>query len=294
MIPFGQFVMRSRRNAGLLALVFAVLPLLNWLSIIIVALVTLRRGAKEGVLVLGCTLLPSVVWYYFSPNQTILLNIIAGSIVVWLMACVLRASFSWSLTLLIGVMIGIIIIFALHSYVNDMNAWWQAKMLAYIQTAGSEMQMDTSLQQQVIVHLAKIATGLQASVIFAMDLLWLVMARYWQALLYNPGQLRSELHSIRMPAWASVVAIIVAALAWVTKAPMLIDILPLIAVAFALAGISFVHHMVAALKASWLWLVAMYIALVFAQPYITLVLVFMAFGDSVLNYRARLTKRNEQ
>src|SRR3990167_4437630 len=136
MRPFGQFIMRSRRNAGLLALVFAILPLLNWLSIIIVALVTLRRGAKEGAYILVCALLPAIVWVIISKNQTILLNMVIGAIVVWILAATLHRTSHWSWVILIAVLLGIVAIVALHTYIDDINSWWQQKMLTYLQTAG--------------------------------------------------------------------------------------------------------------------------------------------------------------
>jgi hypothetical protein len=287
MQPFGQFIMRSRRNAGLLALAFAILPLLNWAAIVIMALVTLRRGAKEGALILACVLLPGIVWVMLSKNQTMLLNMVVGSILVWILAWVLHRSHSWSLTLLVGAGIAIVIIVCLHSYIDGINAWWQAKMATYLNAAGSEMQMDTTAQQATIMKLAKIATGLQAAAVLLIDLLWLIMARYWQAVLYNPGKLRGELHTICLPKWSSVVLIVIALLAWLTAWPQLIDILPVVAVVFALAGLSVVHYVIYARKMNWILLVLLYLVLIFALPYMVVALVIVAMCDSWLNLRKR-------
>lgn len=285
MKPFGEFIMRSQRNAGLLALVFALLPFLNWLSVIIMALVTLRRGAKQGFLILICVLLPSVVWLFISKNDTVLLNIIVGATVVWILASVLHKTHSWSYVLLAGAFIGAVVIVALHGSINDMNAWWAHKMSSYMQSAGKEMEIDTSAQQAMIAQLAKFATGLQAAAIFLVDIVWLAVARYWQALLYNQGQLRPELYKIQLPKWSTVVLVIVGLIAYATKMPMLIDMLPMLFVAYTLAGISLVHFVVSARKVSWLWLVLLYAGLVFALPYMVAALVIVAICDSWFNLR---------
>lgn len=285
MKPFGDFIMRSQRNAGLLAFAFALLPFLNWLSVIIMALVTLRRGAKQGLLILICVLLPSVVWLFFSKNDTVLLNIVVGATVVWILAGVLHKTHSWSYVLLAGAFIGAVVIVALHGSINDMNAWWSHKMTSYMTSASKEMQIDISAQQAMIAQLAKFATGLQAAAIFLVDMVWLAVARYWQALLYNQGKLRPELHNIRLPKWSTMVLIAIGLLALATKMPMLIDMMPMLFVAYALAGISVVHYVASARKVSWFWLVLLYASLVFALPYMVAALVVVALCDSWFNLR---------
>lgn len=208
-----------------------------------------------------------------------------GATVVWILASVLHKTHSWSYVLLAGAFIGAVVIVALHGSINDMNAWWAHKMSSYMQSAGKEMEIDTSAQQAMIAQLAKFATGLQAAAIFLVDIVWLAVARYWQALLYNQGQLRPELYKIQLPKWSTVVLVIVGLIAYATKMPMLIDMLPMLFVAYTLAGISLVHFVVSARKVSWLWLVLLYAGLVFALPYMVAALVIVAICDSWFNLR---------
>ncbi len=279
--------MRSRRNAGLLALLFAVLPLLNWVALVIMALVTLRRGPKEGAYILGIVLLPGVVWVMSTNNQTILLDMVAGAIIVWLLAAVLHRTHNWSVVLLTGAIIGMLVIIGLHAYIVDINAWWQAKMLGLMQAASTEMNLDMALQKANIERIANIATGLQAAAIFMGDLLWLAIARHWQSVLYNPGKLQLELHNIRMPKWASVLLVVLLLLAWLTNEPSLIDGIPILMVAFALAGLSLLHFVVKARKLPWIWLVVLYLAVALSLPYMVVILSVIALVDSFLNLRGR-------
>jgi len=287
MKPFGAFLMRGRRNAALLALLFALLPFLNWLSVIIMALVTLRKGAKEGALILLCVLMPACILALIARDFAILYNVLLTAIIVWLLAIVLHKSHDWSVVLLVGVALGIVGIIAVHSYIDDINAWWQQRMLAYLQQVSTDMHVNTVQQKQVVMHLSKIATGIQATLLLAVNLLWLLVARYWQAILYNPGALRAELHRIRMPRWASIVLVLLGLAGLLTQFMVIVDLLPIALLAFMLAGLSLVHFIIAARKAHWLWLLVFYIILVFALPYIGMALVILALADSLLNLRQR-------
>lgn len=285
MQPFGEFIMRSRRNAGLLALVFALLPFFNWLSVIIMALVTLRRGAKEGLVILFCVLLPSIVWVLYTKNETILLNIVIGATAIWIMASVLHKTHNWSRVLILGAFIGSVIIVLLHNYIPDMNAWWQQKMLASLQKVGKEIPINSSAEFANIKQISVVATGLQASAILLIDLVWLVIARYWQSMLYNPGKLRPELHNIRLPRWTTFAVAMMFLFAWLSKLPMLIDMLPLWLLIFAVTGLSVIHSIVAARKMSWMWLVVLYAMLFFSLPYMIVALAMVAMSDSWFNVR---------
>ena len=287
MKPFGAFLMRSRRNAGILAFAFALLPFLNWLSVVIMLLVTLRKGAKEGAWILACTLLPICVLALVSYDASIFYNMVIPIVVVWILAIVLHQTHNWVLTILVGVAVGVVAIIVMHSYISGINAWWQERMLAYLQQLGTQMNVSTGQQKQMILHLSKVATGLQTAALLLVDLLWLLLARYWQAVLYNPAALRSELQIIRMPRWASGILAAVVVMAVITKLPLIVDVLPMVLLPFALAGLSLIHFIMAVRKVHWIWLVLFYVVLVFALPYISMGLVVLALVDSLLNLRQR-------
>ncbi len=287
MKPFGAFLMRSRRNAGILAFVFALLPVLNWLSVIITLLVTLRKGAKEGSIILACALIPMCILAFTTGRVIVIYNMLIPILVAWGLALVLRNTHNWTTVLLVGVGVSIVGIIVMHGYIADINAWWQQKMLAYLQQFSSGMNVNIAQQKQTIVHLSKIATGLQATVLLLVDLLWLLLARFWQAALYNPGALRNELQAIRMPRWASALLLFALVMVALTKQSLLVDLLPLLLLTFMLAGLSLFHFIVAIRKIHWGWLLVFYIALLFVLPYIGAALIMLGLADSALNLRQR-------
>ena len=287
---FGAFLMRGRWQPCLMAMLFATLPLLSWLSLVIVALVTLRKGKQEGAWVLLCAVLPALVFAVLGHSVLLLINGVVTAILVWLLALLLRRTASWSYVLVVAACLGVCGVLAAHGYTAEIDQWWLQKMLESMQTVNAEIALNTEQQTQAIQSLAQIATGVQAALIVLMSLGWLVLARNWQAALYNPGQLRPELQHIRMPKWAAGSIVVLVGLTVLTHWSSLIDLLPVAMLPFVLAGLSLVHFIVAARKLSWIWLVLFYVLMVLFLPYWSSALVMIAVLDSWMNLRIKFKR----
>ncbi len=286
MKPFGLFIMRNRLNAVLLALAFAAVPLFNWLAMIIMALVTLRKGPKEGALIAVVAFVPAIVYGILSNLATLpYVFLTLGSL--WLLAVALRSTQTWSAVLLVGALIALVIIVGMHWYLGDVAAWWQQKMLSYLQQAGKEIALNTDDQTSLIKRMSVFGLGLQIAVLLLVGLMWLMLARFWQAVLYNPGALRPELCNVRLPVWSAVAVVILSAAALLTQAGVLLDFMPVLALCFALAGLSVTHFVLTRQKRSWIWFVLMYVALFFLLPYMLVALIVIALSDSFFNVRRR-------
>ena len=100
MKALASYVMRGRRQAGLLAVAFAVLamilPPLSNVSGAIVALVTLRRGWQEGLLVSGIAVVVVAGLAYIVLGNPLLALVYFGAVWLpaWGLAWVLRATVS--------------------------------------------------------------------------------------------------------------------------------------------------------------------------------------------------------
>lgn len=291
MKTFGAWLIRSRRNAALLAFAFVFLPILHWFSVIIMALITLRRGVKEGALILISMLVAMALLALASGNSAVIYNMALAAILVWLLAIILRHTHSWSLLLLVSAGLAIFAIMVIHWYIKDINVWWQHTMLDYFQQVGTNMPMTMLQQKHAIIYLSKIATGIQTATLLLFNLMCLLLARYWQATLYNPGGLRAELHAIRMPPWASLCLLTLLAMVWWLQMPLLIDLLPVVFLPFICAGLSLIHFAIVARKMHWLWLLVLYVLLIFALPYVCVTLVIFALVDSLMNLRQRFKNR---
>ncbi len=112
-----------------------------------------------------------------------------------------------------------------------------------------------------------------------------MLARYWQAALYNPGGFGEEFRALRYPpALAMGLAlgvIAVASLGAEYRTWAMIGAVPL-----TFAGVALVHARVKHRGQGTGWLVGFYLAWLFFDP-VKLVVVFAAIADSWLDFRQR-------
>ncbi len=302
MRKFGEFILRGRLQAAAMALIFGFIPLLGWVSVVILALVTLRKGALEGALVLIWAVIPDIVWAAMGNHMVLVYGIVCGSFFVWLMACVLRYTVSWGMVLKATAIFGIIGVIAVHLFVDDISAYWVAQYHSYYQelvkaanesgalTANDQARMNafaSAMQQQGVVQfMANVSTGVIGAFLLVGSLFNLFLGRWWQAVLFNPEGLRSELYTIRMNYIAACVLLVstfVAYLGW----KWLYDLVPLMLVPFFAAGISLVHNIVSKSK-MWLFLlIVFYGGLIILSPYSLGVLLVAALVDSFFDLRRR-------
>ncbi|WP_372861943.1 hypothetical protein [Spongiibacter sp.] len=247
-----------------------------WVGAAAAALVTLRKGMTEGAFVVFWALLPAIAVLSYGQDVGPLCMLLVSAVA----AEVLRSSRSWPLALCAAVVGGLVSALILYHSAQD----YLAGILATVQP------MLDQLQTQSRGQLPQILTGDIAAVIGSSTVLWsglaLMLARWWQALLYNPGGFREEMWSLRLPAVVTVV--LVAAMLLFSQAGEVyrfwgvMCLLPLIA-----AGLSLVHGLVGRLALGRVWLVVFYIALLLFGP-LWAVLILAAIVDSWIDIRRRL------
>ena len=112
-----EFIMRGRLAASCVAFLGYFLPLL---TPVVIALVTLRRGATEGTLMLLISILPAVLWLALDERSSILIWItLAFLFVVYFPALVLRNTVSWPWTLLSMLMVCVLVASVLTNIVGN-------------------------------------------------------------------------------------------------------------------------------------------------------------------------------
>lgn len=283
----GNFITRSVGSAGFCALLFALLPFLAWVALVIIALVTLRKSWQQGLMVVLWACLPNIAMVIAGWNEAIpqLIYFATSAITVWVMAnLVWRTSWATMLQVMMGV--GLIVVVVLHR-------WYPAMILqlqAYMSDAFSELNFSMPDQQQLISMWSQNAVRLMVASVTAFSCLWLVLGRWWQSALFAPGRLRQELHDIRMNKWVSLaVVVVIVSLAAVSKL-WLVEVLPVIALPFGIVGLSLVHNFVAVKKLNALWLVGFYIILLFGFGIVIAILAAIAITNSwisVFNKRVK-------
>ena len=273
--------MRGRAQASAVALLGSLVPVISPATI---GLVTLRKGSTEGFLVALWALLPVILSYALGGVDTLLsmLSIVASLMMV-IAANVLRQTISWQWAMLASVVVSVAVVLVIRQlYAAEVES----------AAAGVAENFATLEAQQLdFVSHPDFLAGLGAWVVALGTILSLMVARWWQALLYNPGGFRQEFHSLRVekPVALVLATVLLLGLAVPRQYAPWAELfgLPLL-----IAGVAFVHHLVTARQLGGHWLGLMYFGLLLISP-VSLALIGLGFADSVLNLRSRLTRKGE-
>ncbi len=268
-----KFVMKGRKQAIIAVLLPGLIPIVNLLSPVIVGLVMLRKGMQEALHILIWAILPLGGWAIAGdPVPLIMLLGITG------LAGLLRASGSWEFTLLAAIAVGL----GVEVYLR-----LQPAVLDLIFSQMQPYFSDNNIQGEQQIALRDILPSIMGAVYMFLSLLLLMLSRWMQAALFNPGGFQKEFHLLRVK---QKVALLLVALIMLANFEILIPpgwmlylILPLMFSGFALA-----HAVVAAKKLSSLWLAALYALIML--PLIADLVVLIALLDSWYDFRSRLQK----
>ncbi|MDF1797129.1 MAG: hypothetical protein P1U63_11395 [Coxiellaceae bacterium] len=288
MQKIGHWLLAKNMNASIVAFVCALLPAITlpgeFLASIIVALVTLRKGGKSGLMVLTWVALPAVAMMLIG-KLSLFDIMLARCVLVWALALVLRQMRSWSLVIMLLTVVGAVGVVFFHAWIADPVSFWSAKLSIYFLDMAKSLPLPADNIKDNVQLIAGFATGLLAFVVVLGIFLQLFLARCWQSSLYNPGGLRKEAHQIRVNQWASLVLIFIV-IAACFKIAILIDMLPVLLIPFIVAGLSFIHWWVNQKQKAAFLLVLVYVGFVLF-PYVSIALALLGIADSWVDLRSR-------
>jgi hypothetical protein len=283
MRALAEFIMRGRMQATLVVVVSAALPLLFWLSAAAGSLVLLRRGWSDAIGILAWALLPAIGWWYFGEPRTLL--VLLGALGL---ALLLRANLSWSRVLLcsvaLGLVYGLVLGAVFREPIEAMALELQKLMPQMLEGVHQQMSVDERARLDSLI--APVLTGLIAALLQIVSLLSLMLGRFWQAQLYNPGGFGREFRALRLPT-----LLLVGMLLGPNLGPQMAMLTPLCSVPLAFAGIALLHGVVAQGRLGKFWLVGLYITLLLFMQLTYPLLVVLAIVDSLLDFRGRFERK---
>ncbi len=288
MLALAQWVMQGRLQA--LAFVIIALATSPWLwpnSILVaavIALVWLRQGSKEGVILCVWAVLPAVILLMYKDNFMPLLMIITTA------TCseVLRKSRSWSYGLLAlsgcGLMTAVVLEISAQTMLNDYVALY-AEFLEQLKEQIQDQELAKILANSIDTLFV---AGLFGTMLTISSFFSLAIARSWQAKLYNPGGFQQEFHQLRLGRIDIVIAVMLTLVfyqmgmqyltwVWIALFPLLI------------AGVALFHAIAKSRKLAIQWYILFYGVLLFWDP-LKIVIVLLTIVDSVIDFRRRLPK----
>lgn len=282
MRDFAEYLMQSRSRTLGACVLFGILPFVHWIGVVIVALVVLRRGTSEGTLAFLCVGVPLVAWSVLSPmsgsglhDPTAIMSLL-GTLIL---AVVLRTSVSWATTLAVAVVVGALFGFAFEYLAGPMLDDL-VKLFLKLPRIVSQGVTEAEASSLLVGYIAMgQAYGMVGQ---------LVLARWAQSLLYNPGGFQKEFHALRLPRILGVALLLLMLVALVTQQVAYLRWLPLLTIPMIICAIGFVHWFVKQKKLGTGWLVGFYILVVIMSEWLYPLLGALALLDSWVDLRRRI------
>jgi len=298
MQAFARYIMRGRLQAILVAaasaLLSLVLPPLNYISSAVVALVTLRKGWNEGLVVIAGMAMVLVLFAKLTPLDPLqaLMLAVAIWVPVWMLALVLRYTVSLSSMVGAAALAGCLIVVVAYVGIDDPAQLWRNLLGSVVEQAKQQNEPAAAVAlQQLAKSAAPFMTGMLMAALMLSFSMSVLLARWWQALLYNPGGFGREFRALRLGRHFAVVAMVVlaAAMAGGGGGEAAGNALIVIMSAYLLHSFGLMHGVAEVKDINVGWLIAVY-ALTFILPQSALLLAAAGFVDSWIDIRARLEK----
>ncbi len=293
-----SYIMQGRMQAAMVASVLAmlsfILPPLGILSAAAVALVSLRNGQSEGILimvvaVIAVGILSQVLFgdFVFAVGYTL-----GFWLPVWLVASVLRETGRLSVAFEVVLALGLIAIGMFYLFSDDPAIFWQQRLQMILQPMlddpASSIEPD-SLKQGLSVA-SHYMTGILVTGTVSTLILSLLVGRWWQANLYNPGGFRKEFLSVKPRSLVAYVCLGVFLIAIMGSGPlgeMMQNMSVLAFFLYLVVGTAVLHVLVSATKLKRLLLPALYVT-VLLIPHAMLPVALVGFTDTWQNWRRRV------
>lgn len=259
----------------------------------IVALVWMRLGATSGAITLGVSLLFSTTIALMTalPVLAPVAVMVSSWLPVIVMAWVLRNTVRLDTAILAGAVLVATVLVAVYAAIPDIAGTWRRLFTVVLENPqvlpGQFQEMDPEVRDNMLTTASRYITGLYGAMWFFLAALSLLLARSWQAQLFNPGGLQKEFHELRFGKAASAIALIIAAAAIVTRAELLVAMSMLVIAVFALQGIAVVHGVVRRRGLGVAWLVAAYVLILLTMPESLIVLAVCGASDAWFEFRKR-------
>lgn len=301
MKALATFVMRGRSTAALVAAAAAVLfwlfPPFLIVSGATVALVTLRRGAVEGAWLMalagfGAVALTGLALGTLWPMLDVLP---ACWLSVWLLAVVLRATVSLSRTFQAAALLSLLGVAGFYLALGDPAVWWGGVLGQWEQALTPLAPADRTTLDQLLALLKEWAPYLPGQAVGAallFVLAGLLLGRWQQALLFNPGGFQPEFHQLRLGRPLAVLTLMLLGAALWSAWPPLTNLMLVLSLLYTVQGIALVHAVAFKRRLSPAWLLLFYLLLL--VPALSQLVMALGVADAWADFRNRVRPRLDQ
>lgn len=280
------FIMRGRFQAIAMAALFGVFSItfqpLSILAGAVIGLVILRHGWLEGLIVMIVTGVVIVFLFPLFPPRPALTFpiIIALFIPVYVCSLVLRKTESQgSLLLAVGGFVAFFIV-AMHMTVGDVVEWWQNWLIEAIKGVPG-----ATLEGFESENTIRLMNGFMSMLFGIILMLTILLARWWQSLLYNPGGFAKEFRELTLPRLLLPAAVAIIILADSVNRVLMSDLFICVLMIYFFQGLAVIHDVLTQRPNTRWWIAFLYICLIFIPQYIITGLALLGVVDGIVKFR---------
>jgi hypothetical protein len=190
---------------------------------------------------------------------------------------------SWQWTLLATIAISVACAFSFGLLMgSEVTAFLTTveAMFAAINSKQQDAQISLDLTESMLL-------GIVATLLAIGSIMSLMLARWWQAGIYNPGGFQKEFHSFKIETKVAVILVaVLLAGQFMSKSLQIWS--DLAALPLLIAGIALVHFAVKLLDQGRQWLAFLYVGIILAGKPVTVILLVLGLTDSLIDLRSRL------
>ena len=281
-------LLENKQQAIVFALVFSILPFASWLSVALVSLVTLRKGARAGFdLLLPALVVHSVPLMMLIPLSSALINTLIAYLPCYFAALALRKTEKWQAVFgvfLIQAFLGCLLIqLSVPDFIVLQFNQFKSVLMQYQELVDSGIDDISSLS------LAQLFFGIQILSAIVSSIISLMFARSIQAKLFLPGGFKNELLAFRSGK-LSLLVLIMVSLGTYYELPLAINVLPVVLCYFLASGFGLAYYALA--RKSQVKVFILLLLLILLKPtFVLFAYIVCGAVDSLFNFRSYLPER---
>ncbi len=291
------FIMAGRIQAAIFVIVSTLIslafPPMVVFSNAAIALITLRKGWQQGIIY---TLIATSALVLISAVKGLDVGsgVIAG-IVTWLpivlVASVLAITNSWTKTLQLILLIAIVGVLLFHMLYPDASTFWKQLLEPIKPLLKATYESNGTKIDDVINNASQWMTGTFAAALALITIISLIMARSWQARLYNPGGFGEEFRQIQLGKQVTIGLLVAIAFAVLTNSQLITELIMVALTIFMFQGISLVHAIVKQRNMGDGWLIAFYVLMFLLLVQMIVLLATLGIIDNFVNFRQKYARK---
>lgn len=300
MKALAAYIVSGRLQAILTASVSGVLAFLlpPWSTLLVyigaatVALVVLRVGPLQALQVLAAGTLLTALFYQLAgiPMAAIVITLLMLWLPCWVAAGILWRTTSLALAMLGTAVLGIVALLLVYVLYGDPAPWWLERFQQFMTSLKDVgLLVQGTPTEDLLQDLSRLMTGVVLASLVLSALCSLLLARWWQAMLVNPGGLRAEFNQLR---FGRTVGLLTLGVMLFTRfaPPVASDVaaqsVMIVLVPYLFAGLAVLHDLVARAGRGRGWLIAVYVLLAIL-PQSMLLLAGGGLLDTWIDFRRR-------